>query len=255
MDIRSGYTARMKRTSLVILLAVAASASVAFAVHARIEQAPGVTSAPSAASRLTIDQLIDIRHPSSPVWSPDGRRVAFLSERAGIANIFVANADPSTLREPQGRPEQSRGATSSGQGAGGARALTTYTDGQGGPFFWSRDSQRVYFARQGDLWQVAAAGGAPAAGWTTPTAETGITPAPDGTPVAFVRASSVESGLSRTATSGGTAPSPGAGLSRTAPGGRPGRGGPGGGGLARGPLAPPPPPGKGNPRPPPGPHT
>src|SRR5260221_8956561 len=85
MDIRSGYTARMKRTSLVILLAVAASASVAFAVHARIEQAPGVTSASSAASRLTIDQLIDIRHPSSPVWSPDGRRVAFLSERAGIA--------------------------------------------------------------------------------------------------------------------------------------------------------------------------
>src|SRR5258706_7969379 len=108
MDIRSGYTARMKRTSLVILLAVAASASVAFAVHARIEQAPGVTSASSAASRLTIDQLIDIRHPSSPVWSPDGRRVAFLSERAGIANIFVANADPSPLREPQGRPEQRR---------------------------------------------------------------------------------------------------------------------------------------------------
>ena len=44
-----------------------------------------------AGARLTIEQLIDIRHPSNPVWSPDGRRVAFLSERAGIANIFVAD--------------------------------------------------------------------------------------------------------------------------------------------------------------------
>jgi len=189
MDILSGYTARMKRTPLVILLAAIASASVALGVYARTEQAPGVT---SATSRLTIDQLIDIRHPSNPVWSPDGRRVAFLSERAGIANIFVANAD----------------------GQGGARALTTYADGQGGAFFWSRDSQRVHFARQGDLWQVPASGGAPSAVWTTAAAETGITPSPDGTRVAFVR-SPVASGFSRTDAAAG--------------GGGRGRGGRGGG--------------------------
>jgi dipeptidyl aminopeptidase/acylaminoacyl peptidase len=159
----------MTRTPLVILLAAIVPISLAFAVHARTEQSPPAT--PSAA-RLTIDQLIDIRHPSNPVWSPDGRRVAFLSERAGIANIFVANVDASS---------------GSGQMAAGARALTTFPDGQGGGFFWSRDSQRVYFARQGDLWQVPSAGGAPAAVWTTPTAETGITLSPDGTRVAFVR--------------------------------------------------------------------
>jgi dipeptidyl aminopeptidase/acylaminoacyl peptidase len=192
MDILSGYTALMKRTSLVLVLAAIGFASVALGVYARTEQAP----ATSAASRLTIDQLIDIRHPSSPVWSPDGRRVAFLSERAGVANIFVANSDPST---------------SSGQVAGAAHALTTYADGQGGAFFWSRDSQRVYFARQGDLWQVAVAGGAPTAVWTTPAAETGITPSPDGTRVAFVRS---------------------AGAAMSGGGGGRGRGGRGGGGFA-----------------------
>jgi dipeptidyl aminopeptidase/acylaminoacyl peptidase len=143
--------------------------------------------------RLTIEQLIDIRHPSNPVWSPDGRRVVFLSERAGIANIFVAEA----------------GGLSSG--SAGARALTRYADGQGGGFFWSADSQRVYFPRQGDLWQVAVSGGEPSAVWSTPSMEVGVTPSPDGTRVAFVRSSSP--------------PTPGA-----APGGRGGRGGGGAGG-------------------------
>ncbi len=27
--------------------------------------------------RITIEQLIDIKHPSSPVWSPDGRQSRF----------------------------------------------------------------------------------------------------------------------------------------------------------------------------------
>jgi len=197
----------MNRALFVVFLAVVtlgASASLALVLHARAPQAPGATSATSAASRLTIDQLIDIRHPSSPVWSPDGRRVAFLSERAGIANILVANAD----------------------GQGGARPLTNYADGQGGAFFWSRDSQRVYFARQGDLWQVPVSGGAPMAVWSTPAAESNITPSPDGLSVAFVR-SPVASGFSRTDTAGG-AGSVGSGLSRTT-GGRGGRGGGGGG--------------------------
>ena len=119
--------------------------------------------------RLTIEQLIDIRHPSNPVWSPDGRHVAFLSERAGIANIFVADV------------------TASSSTPAGARALTRYADGQGAGFFWSADSQRVYFPRQGDLWQVALSGGEPSAVWSTPQAESSITLSPDGTRVAFVR--------------------------------------------------------------------
>ncbi|MBI3264961.1 MAG: PD40 domain-containing protein, partial [Acidobacteria bacterium] len=35
------------------------------------------------ARRLTIEQLIDIRHPSSPIWTPDGRAIVFAWDRAG----------------------------------------------------------------------------------------------------------------------------------------------------------------------------
>ena len=68
-----------------------------------------------------------------------------------------------------------------------ARALTRYADGQGGGFFWSADSRASTSRGGGDLWQVAVDGGEPSAVWTTPQAESGITPSPDGTRVAFVR--------------------------------------------------------------------
>jgi len=141
--------------------AVVASAFVASA--APVAQPPA-----GDARALTIEQLIDIRHPSNAVWSPDGRRVAFLSERAGIANVVVA--DIAAL-------------------ARGTRAaeITRFADGVSGPLFWSADNQRVYFPRQGDLWQALPAGGEPAAVWSTPQPETSFTLSPDGARVAFVR--------------------------------------------------------------------
>ena len=85
--------------------------------------------APVAARGFTIDDLIDIKHPSTPVWSPDGRHVVFMWDRAGVSNLFLSD------------------------GSGGAPTALT-TDGVGGTPFWSRDGQRVYFARGGDLWQA-----------------------------------------------------------------------------------------------------
>ena len=66
------------------------------------------------------------------------------------------------------------------------RALTNYDTAGLGAAFWA-DAQTVFFTRGGDLWRVSAQGGAPAAVWTTPAAESGITPAADGKRVAFVR--------------------------------------------------------------------
>ena len=68
-----------RRTVTVVALVVTAIGSAALFVDAR-EQ----TRAPSA-GRLTIDKLIDIEHPSAPVWSRDSQRIAFMSERAGVA--------------------------------------------------------------------------------------------------------------------------------------------------------------------------
>ena len=112
--------------------------------------------------KLTIDHLIDIRHPSNPVWSPDGKHVLFTWERAGIANLYVS------------------------EGTGVPQAITSYDDGGAGNAFWG-DAQTIYFSRNGDLWRTSVSGGSPAAVWTTPAAESNIILSPDGTRLAFVK--------------------------------------------------------------------
>src|SRR6266699_5372944 len=84
-------------------------------------------------SRLTIEQLIDIKHPSNPVWSPDGKHVVFTWDRAGVANLYVANAD----------------------GHGQPVAVTSFSEGQVEQALWAGDSQTVYFPHDGHLWQAA----------------------------------------------------------------------------------------------------
>lgn len=123
--------------------------------------------APPETGRITIDNLIDIKHPSNPMWSPDGKRVAFVWDRAGIQNFYLADA-ASTTPAP--------------------KALTSYENGALGNAFWGKDSDRLYFSRDGDLWQISAGGGAPQAVWTTPMSESSITPSPDVSRVAFVQA-------------------------------------------------------------------
>ena len=94
------------------------------------------TPAPRAGA-LTMDHLVDIKHPSSPVWSPDGKYVVFIWERAGLPNLWIAAAD-----------------------GGSPRALTSYTDGQVNSVAWTNDSRAVLFGRGGDAWRVAIDGGA-----------------------------------------------------------------------------------------------
>ena len=65
-----------------------------------IAAAAGQQTAP--ANRLSIEQLIEIKHPSNPVWSPDGKHIVFIWDRAGVANFYVANADGHGLVEDDG---------------------------------------------------------------------------------------------------------------------------------------------------------
>ena len=68
--------------------AVALVAAVSAAWYAAAAGAPQTSS-----RKLTIDQLVDIRHPSNPMWSPDGRHVAFVWDRAGVADWYIADVD------------------------------------------------------------------------------------------------------------------------------------------------------------------
>jgi dipeptidyl aminopeptidase/acylaminoacyl peptidase len=117
--------------------ALAAATVCSLAIHAQT-RAPSEPARPAASSRLSIDDLVDIKHPSGPVWSRDGRQVAFMWERAGVANLYVVPADAS--RQPIAL-------TSDGEPVSGV--------------FWSADSTTICFTRGGTLMQVPADGSQP----------------------------------------------------------------------------------------------
>ena len=110
----------------------------------------------------------------SPVWSPDGSRIAFLSSRGGNrANIYVMNADGSGLRR-----------------------LTADSVFVAYPYSWSPDGSRLAFAGgqyTGHIF-VVTADGSSLTRLTSDTAADG-SPAwsPDGTRIAFVRADGSDS--------------------------------------------------------------
>ena len=108
---------------------------------------------------LTIDQLIDIKHPSNPQWSRDSKWIAFTWERAGVSNLYLVPADGSAKprklaeRVPQG-------------------------------YFWSANSQAIQFFQQGELMTLPLEGGAPqplpGVAFRNPSVS------PDGTRIAYV---------------------------------------------------------------------
>ena len=73
---------------------------------------------------------------AQPVWSPDGKRIAYRSNRAGTIGVFVQNAD----------------------GTGGAEQITNTRTGQDYPFAWSTDGEYIIFVRENRLWTVALQG-------------------------------------------------------------------------------------------------
>src|SRR3954469_11128310 len=97
------------------------SAAAAAALVTTIGAAPRAAQ-PRAAS-LSIEQLIDIKHPSNPLWSRDSRRIVFTWERAGVANLYVVPAD------------------------GSAKPVQVTSDGVPGNVFWSADSSSLLFFR------------------------------------------------------------------------------------------------------------
>ena len=121
-----------------------------------------------AAHHLTIEDLLEIKHPSDPVWSPDGKQIAFIWDRADIRDLYVVAADG------QSKPVQ----------------LTSFPQGGIGEFFWNEDSDTIYFAHQGDLWRVPISGGAPQPAFGKSDPGRDFVLSPDSKRIAFARASS-----------------------------------------------------------------
>ena len=90
------------------------------------------------ATRVTDDEFVD----TDPAWSPDGKKLAFASDRAGGMDIWVRDLNSGTDRR-----------------------LTSLPGAEGAPT-WSRDGRSVAFVsnvefKQGEIYIVSADGGEP----------------------------------------------------------------------------------------------
>src|SRR5262249_49322460 len=103
------------------------------ALSAALVTAQTPATRPASAPKLTIDQLVQIKHPSGHQWTPDGRHVWWIYDDGGVNNIWAAAAD----------------------GTGKPVALTNYPDSQtAAGSFWSADSQTLFYPHGGGLFAV-----------------------------------------------------------------------------------------------------
>jgi len=141
-------------------------------------------SGPGVASGLPEKLIASTRRDDAPQYSPDGKRIAFESDRSGWQGVWVSNSDGSDPMElfsrmqsnagsPRWSPDGDRitfGFNAEGNEdvyiirASGGKPIRLTTDPADDVFSsWSRDGNWVYFAsnRTGrwETWKVAATGG------------------------------------------------------------------------------------------------
>ena len=125
---------------------------------------------PPEAPRMTLEDILGIRHPSAPVWNPAGDEVFFVWDRNQQMDLFA-------VRPGSGEPP---------------RQLTRWGDSYEviSGLFWGGDGDLLLFSRNGRLYQMnpELAGTLRGVFPEDPGGESGFAPSPDGRRIAFTRA-------------------------------------------------------------------
>lgn len=89
---------------------------------------------PPEAPRMTLDEVLDIRHPTAPVWRPDGGQVIFVWDRNQQMDLYAV--EPGSGEPP--------------------RQLTRWGDSYEviADLFWDAEGEFLYFTRNGRLYQM-----------------------------------------------------------------------------------------------------
>lgn len=121
------------------------------------------------APRMTLEDILDIRHPTAPVWSPDGEEVFFVWDLNQQMDLYAV--EPGSGEPP--------------------RQLTRWGDSYEtiGGLFWGGDGELLYFTRNGRLYQMNPdlAGTLRGVFPEEPGGESGFALSPEGHRIAFVR--------------------------------------------------------------------
>lgn len=116
-----------------------------------------------------LEDLLDIRHPTHPVWRPDGERIAFVWDRNQEMDLYLA--EPGSGGEPQ--------------------ALTRWGESyeEMGGLFWDEAGEVLHFVRNGVLYRLEPdrPGTLERVFEEEPGGESGYAPSPDRRQIAFLR--------------------------------------------------------------------